>query len=285
MTAKCNIYSEETIFAYIEDALEISKKEEFKKHIGNCTTCKEEYTKSKEVLDALKSIKSNTRKITQNCFDIDIARYAFNEMSGDEEEKARNHIITCNHCLGEVIAMRASDTAVSDEKECSVVSNSKNFFYALYEYVKTALSINVHLELIPSSGTTSATKTREVVSTYNIKLPLKEGKILLFEDESCPDILKPVKGAIDGELFYYTCFLILDDKKIEELPSAVQKKEQWLPIEIALPNNNLQYLAVLLSQKRDTLKKINKDLFMNALNSKAKEPIEDVICVFVEVEK
>lgn len=286
----------ELIFTYLEDALAPEEKTKLECHLKDCKDCQRVYDKSKALLEMLEEIKFNPWIVTEECLDIeDLASYAFGEMADKEKEKVDKHILSCDHCLYEIINLRAAEESIPEEPVCKPLPDSM-----LIDYYSNALKMNLQ-EIIPDSYSlplrkaacatapllsirkaSEVTNLHENIGIYEICLTSKSGETALLEEGTCSPELLPIRNKLLGKLFHYKVFGVIKDEIIKELKSGSQK---YPPIKIKLPDNNPMSLVVFVSHEKIALEKINKDLLLNIYAGKPCEPLNDVICIFVTIKR
>lgn len=268
------------IFEYIEDDLEPEIKKQLESHLKECIDCKKEYSQSKELLDILKSTKFNHHIISKECHNIDIARYAFNEMTGEEEEETRKHISNCDHCLYEVIIMRLTDESVSNEPVYESISEPKVIQFELYNTLKENMQKLKSIQLRLAARAGAIPKHEDVGAKHEVCFLSKEGKISLMSKEICKDELLKVRTVLNGNDFFYSVFHVNKDNRVEELLST--KVEEY-PARMIVKDEGFLFLIVLISLERDTIEKINKE---NVLDYCGKLfDLNDLICIFGKIKR
>lgn len=112
----CKCSKRELIFAYLDDALNPKGKKSLEEHLKECEDCRRVYDKSKELLVLLKETEFNPDTVAKECLDTeDLASYAFDEIKETEKANMEKHIFSCDHCLYEIINLRAYEESIPDE--------------------------------------------------------------------------------------------------------------------------------------------------------------------------
>ncbi|UJS22398.1 MAG: zf-HC2 domain-containing protein [Candidatus Brocadia sp.] len=272
------------MFAYIEGMLEPEEKKIFELHLQGCNSCREELQKTKKLVDMLKEIRFRPNMVTEDCKNYDVVGYAFDELTPEERETTAMHIAKCDHCLFEVIDLKAikkNDVDVDNSQAQTPDAIKANLYgnwinHNIIEFI----SDSVDLKLPLAAGPAGFKKTRKVGNRYMISISPKNGEISLMKEDACHSVLKPVRDIINGHYFYYKIFGLVKDLKQCELLSG---KERFLPITIKLPTRDLSALYIFISQREDVIQQITLDWMLNVAKGTLQQPINEVIYIYAKI--
>lgn len=109
------------VASYYEGVLDPPRKQAMELHLKECSSCREELERIKELYAATSALRANGRE-TSECPDSDdLARHAFHEMEKSNAEEIRRHVATCPTCQDWLAGMRAAAGDVREMPEESVV--------------------------------------------------------------------------------------------------------------------------------------------------------------------
>lgn len=267
------------IFSYLNDGLEAEEKEVVENHLKYCEDCRKEMEKGVDFLKTLSGIRFRPVE-TKNCLGIRaLSSYAFNEMTHEEIAEAEGHILTCDHCMSEVIHLRTAEQAISEKSAYRSLPDFVKIKYYMNSWYERLSTMAAQVELRPALAAREESQIRNIgKAAYKISMiPTADKNIRLMDPKSYPSDLLPVTAAIDGQQFFYRVFGIYANGSRKEIHSGT---EEYLPIIIPWPDTD--YLILVISQKKEVLR-IEEDLLFKILDGGTAEPTKDLIFIFAEI--
>lgn len=307
------------LMEYVEGCLEIEDAIKLEEHLESCEDCNREINHIKDFNKFL----SNERSLCDDqCVNVGVlspevlGKYVLDEasMKKDEREMVENHLSLCNHCLNDVICMRAAAVDIpvdhvfkplpesikdklkyhyckeeTTDVSPEVVVRLNDYFNKvgnkLSDLIAAFVSPGSFVPAISMGGNDDKKQVsnEEVATIYKIvRFPDYENKITLLNDPNksdSADELKPLSERINHKRFFYSLFYLYFDDCNEEIKKieaiVICDSKRSIPLKVKRPEDT-NHLLVCIWDKKEELKS-KTDALLDLLLSKSTDKVENKI--------